>query len=125
TAADLSNEFGSLTGPYLRLGEIERRLRRCVHRMCSGTIEDLRDATGNKKAKTIHGLVLGEIERVFKKPERWVRLGWGIRQDTFVAQLEAVRRTRNDVAHFRPSPVTPQQREQLYAFAGWLKDLVP
>jgi hypothetical protein len=125
TAADLSNEFGNLTGPYLRLGEIERRLRRCVGRMCSDTPQDLRDATGNKRAKTIHGLTLGEIEEVFKKPDRWARLGWRIRQDTFVAQMASVRRTRNAVAHFRPDPITPEQREQLYAFAGWLRELLP
>jgi CBS domain-containing protein len=125
TAADLSHEFGNLTGPYLRLGEIERRLRRCVGRMCADTQEDLRDATGNKKAATIHGLVLGDIEKVFRKPERWAKLGWGIHQDTFVARLESVRRTRNDVAHFRPDPITPKQRKELYTFAGWLKELVP
>lgn len=125
TAADLSNAFGDLAGPYLRLGEIERRLRHCVNKMCDGTVEDLRDAAGHRKAESANDLTLGQIEQVFKKPDRWSKLRWGIRQDTFVDELVQVRKIRNEVAHFRPRPLTNEQRDQLSTFAGWLKELIP
>lgn len=125
TAADLSNAFGDLAGPYLRLGEVERRLRHCVSKMCDGTVKDLRDATGYRKAESAHDLTLGQIEQVFRKPDRWSKLRWGIRRDTFVDELAKVRKIRNEVAHFRPNPLTNEQRDQLSTFAGWLKELVP
>lgn len=124
TTADLSLEFGNLTGPYLRLGEIERRLRRCVERMC-GTLEDLRDACGNTRADAADNLTVRQIMNVFEKPERWAALNWGVQQSVFVAELDEVRRIRNAVAHFRPSPLTKEQVERLQIFAGWMKDLVP
>lgn len=124
TAADMSLAFGAITGPYLRLGEIERRLRRCVERMCP-TVQELREATGHKKADGPEHLVLKQFERVFEKPDRWAKLGWGIRQDYFVTELAAVRKIRNEVAHFRPSPLTQEQLDRLEKFAGMLRDLVP
>lgn len=124
TAADLSLEFGNLTGPFLKLGEIERRLRRCVDRMCP-TVEELRQASGYGNADAAHDLTIGQIIRVFRRPERWARLNWALSYDEFLARLDGVRQIRNEVAHFRPSPLTPEQRQQMDIFAGLLKNLVP
>ncbi|GAA4081307.1 CBS domain-containing protein [Actinomadura miaoliensis] len=124
TAADMSLAFGALTGPYLRLGEIERRLRRCVERMCP-TVEQLRTASGNNKADGPEHLMLGQIQQVFKKPDRWAKLGWSIHHDYFYEELDAVRKIRNEVAHFRPSPLTREQLERLEKFAGMLRDFQP
>ncbi len=112
TAADLSLEFGRLTGPFLLLGEIERRLRRSVDRMCP-TVGELRDATGYNKAKAPDDLTIGQIIRVFKEPERWARLNWELPHDGFVEKLDEIRRIRNDVAHFRLNPLTDDQRQQV------------
>jgi CBS domain-containing protein len=124
TAADLSLEFGNLTGPFLRLGEIERRLRRCVDKMCP-TVDELRQASGYGGAESPDDLTIGQIIRVFKRPDRWARLNWGLPQDGFVGRLDNVRIIRNQVAHFRPSPLTPQQRQQVDVFAGFIKNLMP
>lgn len=124
TAADMSLAFGELTGPFLRLGEIERRLRRCVERMCP-TVEELRAASGKKKAHGPEHLTFGQLQQVFKDKERWAKLNWGIHHSYFCKELDAVRNIRNDVAHFRPSPLTQEQLERLDKFAGLLRDLVP
>ncbi|TDD74487.1 CBS domain-containing protein [Actinomadura rubrisoli] len=124
TAADLSLEFGRLTGPFLQLGEIERRLRRCVERMCD-TVEDLRKASGHGKANTADDLTFGQLQKVFARPDRWARLNWALHQDGFVEKVDAVRRIRNEVAHFRPNPLSPEQRQQMEIFSGLVKSLVP
>lgn len=124
TAADLSLEFGRLTGPFLRLGELERRLRRCVEKMCP-TVQDLRDACGSSKVSASYELTVGQIQRVFQKPERWQMLNWGIPQNYFLDKLEEVRHIRNEVAHFRPNPLTDEQINQLEKFAGMVKSLQP
>ncbi|WP_141576283.1 CBS domain-containing protein [Actinomadura sp. WMMA1423] len=124
TVADLSLEFGRLTGPFLRLGEIERRLRKCVNRMC-GTAEELRAASGNNKADCPEDLTIWQIQQVFAKPDCWARLPWALHRDDFVTRLDAVRKIRNEVAHFRPNPLTETQLKQVDAFAGLLKTFVP
>lgn len=124
TPADLSLEFGRLTGPFLRLGEIERRLRHCVNRMCP-TRGELREASGNGKAKIVDDLTVHQLQQVFAKPDRWSLLSWGLHQDEFVAKLDEVRKIRNEVAHFRPNPLTDDQVHKVEIFAGLLKTFVP
>ncbi|TYK43412.1 CBS domain-containing protein [Actinomadura decatromicini] len=124
TAADLSLEFGNLTGPFLQLGEIERRLRRCVELMCPTTM-DLRQASGYNRANSPEDLMFGQIVQVFKKPDRWERLNWGLPHSGFVGKLDDVRGIRNQVAHFRPSPLTPEERQRVDIFAGLIKSLMP
>ncbi|MEU9023342.1 CBS domain-containing protein [Actinomadura sp. NPDC048394] len=124
TPADLSLEFGRLTGPFLRLGEIERRLRHCVNRMCTTTAE-LREASGNNKAKIADDLTVWQIQQVFAKPDRWARLTWELHQDEFVAKLDEVRKIRNEVAHFRPNPLTDDQVHRVEIFASLLKHFMP
>lgn len=124
TAADLSMEFGRLTGPFLRLGEIERRLRKCVRRMC-GTVEELREASGNKRANSADDLTVWQIQQVFADSDCWARLSWQLPQDDFVAKLDTVRKIRNEVAHFRPNPLTGTQLQRLEIFAGLVKNFMP
>ena len=124
TAADFSLAFGRLTGPFLRLGEIERRLRRCVERMCP-TPEELRSACGYNQANTPDDLTFGQTMRVFRQPDRWARLKWELPQEVFVSKLDTVRMIRNEVAHFRPDPLTDDQRQQLEDIAEMVKILVP
>ncbi|WP_433151894.1 hypothetical protein ACQPZ8_16290 [Actinomadura nitritigenes] len=124
TASDLSQAFGELTGPFLQLGEIERRLRRCVERMCP-TVEELQKASNFKKATSPEDLMLGQVLMVFKKTDRWERLKWALPQQDFVKKLEALKNIRNQVAHFRPNPLTPEERTQIEVFASLVKYLVP
>jgi hypothetical protein len=123
TAADLSLGFGNLTGPFLRLGEIERRLRRCVDKMCP-TVDELRQASGcGAESPTTSPSARSSASS--NAPTAGARLNWGLPQDGFVGRLDDVRVIRNQVAHFRPSPLTPQQRQQVDVFAGFIKNLMP
>ncbi|TDD74239.1 hypothetical protein E1293_29930 [Actinomadura darangshiensis] len=118
----MAASWGGHSG-YLR-GEIERRLRTCVRRMC-GTVEELRKASGNNRANSVDDLTVWQIQQVFAKPDRWACLMWQLPQDNFVAKLDAVRKIRNEVAHFRPDPLTGTQLQRLEVFAGLVKNFVP
>ncbi|WP_031167586.1 CBS domain-containing protein [Streptosporangium roseum] len=124
TASDILAWFEELTGAYLTLGEIERRLRLCVDRMCP-SVEELREATGRRTADATHDLDLGGIENAFKKPGYWNRLGWIIEQEAFVAELSMIRKIRNKVMHFQPGSPIDEERKRLDGFVNWLRRIDP
>ncbi|MEV7010478.1 hypothetical protein [Streptosporangium sp. NPDC051022] len=41
--------------------------------------------------------------------ERWAKLGWSIDRKLFLDRLEEVRKTRNELMHFTPDPLSAQQ----------------
>jgi CBS domain-containing protein len=98
TTADLTAAFRDLTTPFFQLGEIERRLRRCIDRVFSP--DELRSATGSKKLKSADGMDFGQYVRLFGDEARWRRMGWHVDCTTFIEYLDAARIVRNRVMHF-------------------------
>jgi CBS domain-containing protein len=99
TTADLTDQFRDLTTPFFQLGEIERRLRRCIDRAFS--TEDLRAATGNKKVGSADDLTFGQYVRLLSDESRWQRMDWAWADcKTFIGYLDAARVVRNRVMHF-------------------------
>jgi predicted transcriptional regulator len=127
TAADITLEFRSFAGPYLLMGEVERRLRRILETVCEE--EDLREATDasdtSRTASGVEDLTMGELLRLFQRPEIWGRLGWRLDRTEYVKQLNQVREIRNDLMHFAEEPPTADQVEMLEAFARTLAGLEP
>ncbi len=68
-------------------------------------------------------MTLGEYIRLLENPARWDKLGVPIDRKTFVAELERVREIRNDVMHFDPDPVAPEDLAVLQKFARFLGGL--
>jgi CBS domain-containing protein len=99
TTADLTDQFRDLTTPFFQLGEIERRLRRCITRAFS--TDDLRAATGNNKVGSADDLTFGQYVRLLSDESRWQRMGWEWADcKTFIGYLDAARVVRNRVMHF-------------------------
>jgi CBS domain-containing protein len=99
TTADLTLRFRDLTIPFFELGEIERRLRRCISQVFSA--EQLRAATGNKKLKSADDMVFGEYIRLLNNDVRWREIGWTKYEcATFIEYLEEARKVRNRIMHF-------------------------
>lgn len=109
TAADVTNEFGSLAEPFFLLGEIERRLRLVLSR-AGVTDEELADVALPSEARqigSVEDLTLGQIERLLESPLVWNRVGWSVDRRAFVKRLRDVREIRNSLVHFSldvPSP---------------------
>jgi hypothetical protein len=126
TAADLSQQFADLASPFLRLGEIERRLRRAIGpKMTRDQLQEASDPADGKPVESVEDLTLGGIVRFIEKPDNWDRIGWPVERPEFVKALDEVRIIRNDVMHFSPDPLDEMQELALHRFLKWLRILDP
>lgn len=129
TTADLSERFALLAGPFLLISEIERRVRRHIDKVCSlGDIQSaaaFNPAKPRTKLRSVHGLTFGDCRKVLENTDIWKRLGWDIDHGVFLGDLKSVNGIRNEVMHFRPDPLGPDQLSTLENFAKWLRRLDP
>lgn len=123
TTADLSIQFGALAGPFLLIGEIERRLRQVLssHFEVSDLAKVRDPADTGRTIDSANDLTLGETVRFLESPANWDRLGWPVERKEFVDALSDVKSIRNEVMHFSPDPLSRAQEMALVNFAGWLR----
>jgi len=119
TASDLSLQFQQLAEPFLLLGEIENHIRRILANKFSaselGEAQDPRDT--QRAVSQVSDLTFGEYIRLIENPDRWKKLVLPIDRKIFIKQLDRVREIRNDVMHFDPDPMPPDDLD-------FLRDLV-
>jgi len=126
TMADLSTQFTTLARPFFLLREIEQRLRHVVNsHFTPADIEWARDPDDDRKVRCADDLTIGELARLFEKPDCWSRLDWTVERQVFVDALHGVREIRNDIMHFSPDPLSDAELEMLRAFIKWLRTLEP
>ncbi|MEU6554623.1 CBS domain-containing protein [Streptomyces sp. NPDC046915] len=118
TSADLAGEFGTVARPFFTLGEIERRLRRCL-----GRVYDEADVQKvHKKKKSVDEMMFGEYIRLLDNEQRWNKLGWpGVDRDHFIGLLSSVKVVRNTVMHFNAPSLRSEQLDLLDRFVGMLR----
>lgn len=125
TAADLSRQFHQLSEPFLLLSEIEQHVRRMtVGKFTQGELKQACDP--NDSGRDIHSvadLTLGEYIRLLENPLHWQRIGLKIDRAAFIEQLQTVRRVRNDVMHFDPDPLSPDDLGSLRQFVIFMQSL--
>ncbi|MEI5035397.1 CBS domain-containing protein [Streptomyces sp. CA-278952] len=118
TSADLAGEFGTVARPFFTLGEIERRLRRCLGRV----YDDSDVQKVHKKRTSVDELMFGEYIRLLDDEERWAKLGWPlVDRDHFVGLLGRVKDVRNTVMHFNAPALRPEQLDLLDSFVSMLR----
>jgi CBS domain-containing protein len=124
TTADLSDQFQLLTEPFFQLGEIERRLRRCITR--AFTVNDLQCvAAARKPITSVDDMMFGQYIRLLSDASRWHALSWQISREIFISELDEVRKIRNRVMHFSAKPLVEEQQELLRSFLSWIRHLDP
>ncbi|MEU7021616.1 CBS domain-containing protein [Streptomyces sp. NPDC046203] len=118
TSADLAGEFGAMARPFFTLGEIERRLRRCL-----GRVYDEADVQKVHRRKTsVDEMMFGEYIRLLNDEERWDKLGWLlVDKDHFIGLLNRVKDVRNMVMHFNAPSLRPEQLDLLDSFVSMLR----
>ncbi|SOD85879.1 CBS domain-containing protein [Streptomyces sp. Ag109_G2-15] len=118
TSADLAGEFGTVARPFFTLGEIERRLRRCLGRVYSEA--DVQKV--HKKKSSVDEMMFGEYIRLLDNEERWNKLGWpGVDRAHFIGLLSRVKDVRNTVMHFNAPSLRSEQLDLLDRFVGMLR----
>ena len=123
TASDLSNQFVSLAGPFLFLGQIEGHLRHLIHRKF--TVGELQNAS--QAPEDIEGaadLTLGDYYTLFGKQENWQKLTLEIDRGEFIQHIDSVREIRNDVMHFYPDGLEDDDIQLLRDVARFFEKLV-
>ena len=111
TASDLSLQFQALSKPFLLLREIELHIRQIIRDKI--TMNDLslldHQSPPNRPLQDVADLTLGEYVRLFEQPKVWAKLNLSIDRIVLTKLLEDVRKVRNDVMHFDPDPMTPDE----------------
>jgi predicted transcriptional regulator len=125
TATDLSEQFRSLTEPFLLLGEIENHIRMLIGTKLSvEELREVRDPADNQRAiDDVTDLSFGEYVRLLENEDRWKKIGIAIDRAKFCGQLEKVREIRNDVMHFDPDGIARDDLEALRNFVQFLQRL--
>lgn len=125
TGSDLSVQFQQISEPFLLLSEIENLLRLIIdNRFDLSELQDCKhDADDDRNIKGVADLTFGEYIRLLENEDRWEKFGVQIDRVTFCKGLDDVRRIRNDVMHFDPDGVTPDDLERLRDCTKFLRRL--
>jgi hypothetical protein len=125
TASDLSIQFRSLSEPFLLLSEIENLIRILIDGRFE--VEELRqcvlEGDTTRVVDGVADLNFGEYIRLLENNDRWKKFGVGVDRATFCSGLDKVRRIRNDVMHFDPDGVEPEDLEKLRDYTKFIKKL--
>ena len=126
TAWDLAEEFAGLVDPFMRIGEIEERLRTLVERRLGKdkVTEFLRDDGVSDDGPTaeLDELTMGELQRVLEFPKHWDELGLAFDRTVFTRGLNRVRIYRNRLMHFR-DPLKEHEMTQLANFCDTVREI--
>lgn len=126
TASDLSLQFQILAEPFLLLREIELHVRRLLGHKLSCTDFDLLSSAppaAKYKPQTVADLTFGEYVRLVQHPQIWAKLELKIDCGTLTALLDEVRLIRNDVMHFDPDPMTPEELGTLKRAVRFMQEI--
>ena len=122
TAADLAHQFEELALPFLLIGEIEHHLRNLVRGKFA--VDEFADAAkGEKEVRGPTDLTFGDYCRLLGQEKSWKKLDLNIDRKEFIKHLEGVRVIRNDVMHFSPDGIEPENVDQLDQLVRFLREL--
>jgi CBS domain-containing protein len=125
TTSDISLQFVSLSEPFLLVSEIENHIRRLIDGKFSvDQLKAARDPSdSDRKIENVANLTFGEYVRLLEDPDNWDRLGYELSCTECVKRLRQVGRIRNDVMHFHPDGISPEDRELLRETRKFLQGL--
>jgi len=125
TASDLSQQFRDLSEPFLLIGECEHLIRRLMHgKFKVDELEEVKNSNDlNRTVSGLADLTFGEYVRLLSDKKRWTKLKLSIDRKEFISRLDRVREIRNDVMHFDPQGVDPEELHIIREFVRFLKEL--
>jgi len=128
TAADIADQFRTLSEPFLLLGDIEDQIRRLIERASfdAATLNAARGPGDDlRPIEKVADLDFGGYLAVIGRDENWKRLKLNnIDRVSFIKELNEVREIRNGVMHFDPDGIPDEQLATLRRFARFLDGLM-
>ncbi len=115
TIADIGEQFISLAEPFWILEKIENHIRLLLEGKFSKTQLKAAASEGDKDrtVETVSDLTFGEYIRILENPDNWEAIAVDIDRQTFTKRLDDVRKIRNDVMHFHPDGISPDDLDIL------------
>lgn len=122
TATDLAEGFHATAGPFIKIGEIENRLRALVNHLPLPAIQTAAEsANATRSIETAADLSFGQYVAVLGKDDNWKQLDLPFDRKTVIENLREVNAVRNDVMHFRPTELDSQDVEAIDKCLNWLR----
>ena len=114
TASDLNDQFLQLAEPFLLVGEIESHIRRVIHgQFTREELVDISRTSDNQTIDHIDNLTFGHYCSLLEDPARWEKLSLKFERTVFVKLLNKIRNIRNNVMHFNPDGLDPEDVRKL------------
>lgn len=124
TATDFATELAQMTEAFMRLGTIEKLIRKKLHPcLTTSDLAKLEEHSRSRSEMDISKLTFGENIRLLEDPGIWCRLNLALDKAQFTQRLLEVRNIRNDVMHFNPDPLSSSQKRSLDQMEGFLKQV--
>jgi restriction system protein len=126
TAADLTRQFGNLARPFVLIEEAENRLRRRAGEVF--TVDELRAASPANRRSQVNSaadLTLGTYVYLMRPKENWAKVQWNVDHEYFIDRLREVVEVRNELMHFTPDPLSPEQYETVEGLLEILRIVDP
>jgi CBS domain-containing protein len=124
TSTDLAESFLATSGPFIKIGEIEHRIRLLVDQLPLPVIQGAKLPSDiQRDVGGASDLTFGEYIRILEDEINWNQIGLAFDRATIVNNLRAVNEIRNDVMHFRPNPLDPQMVEAIDWCLNWLREV--
>ena len=124
TTTDISEQFLLLTEPYLLMQEIENMVRLLLSDVFN--LEEIQSicVEPGRSVNSLDDLTFGEYLRIIDNSERWQTLNLNIDRREFVKMLDKVREIRNDIMHFEPDGISPDQYTKLCDAVNFLSSIL-
>ena len=125
TTSDISVKFGALSEPFLLLSEIENHIRRIIDgKFSMDELKAARNPTDvDRKIENVANLTFGEYIRLLDTAKNWERLNYQLDRVECIKLLKQVGRIRNDVMHFHPDGISPEDLDLLRETRKFLQGL--
>ncbi|HVU59081.1 MAG TPA: CBS domain-containing protein [Puia sp.] len=122
TITDIGEQFIAMAEPFLIIEQIENHIRRLLDQKFNP--EELTTPVSYqekpKEIKSLADLTFGQYVKIIEDPAKFKKLGLNIDRVLILKQLEEVRKIRNDVMHFDPDGITPQNLDLLRQTVSFL-----
>lgn len=123
TATDLAESFHNAAGSFIKIGEIENRIRLIIDQLPLPVIEAARAPSSTRSVNSASDLSFGEYVRILENPELWSQLALPFDRALIVENLKSVNAIRNDVMHFRPGKLDVQMIEAIDRCLNWIRTI--
>lgn len=123
TTTDLAESFLKVSGPFMKLREVEISLRALLHPLHIDSIQSsLRPTPEGREINSVEDLTFGQYREVLESNDNWTAIGLPFDRKTILKNLQAVNEVRNNVMHFRPKPLESSQSIVIDQCLNWLRE---